>query len=126
MKTVINVNESIKATGAAAWSDDLTTQTTTDNCIECNKPTNSHLILLAWVDGQDTFVPVADHGDADAYGHVCHSCYRDFSGDAELLAERYTEKVTTLCDQYDVPVSMLVENPSEVQDRMDADDWDKL
>lgn len=108
------------------WRDDLTAKTDMDGCMVCGSPTNSHLLLFNWDEDAEVFRATTDHEDADAYGHVCHGCYSDEDGDHGPILQQYGLKVQRLCDEYDLPVRMLVMEPGEVQEIMDADDWDKL
>lgn len=108
------------------WRDDLTQQVDMDGCMVCGSPTQSHLLLFVWDEDGGIFRPVTDHGEADAYGHVCHGCYTDEDGDHGPILQQYTVRCHDLCTKYDVDVSMLVDQPDTVQDLMDADDWEQL
>lgn len=108
------------------WRDDLTTETDMDGCISCGSPTNSHLLLFVWDADDEVFRAVTDHAEADAYGHVCHTCYADEDGDHGPILQQYAVRAQRLTAKYDLDVSTLVEAPDDVQDMMDADDWGEL
>jgi hypothetical protein len=114
------------ATDTGKWRDDLTSKTDMDGCMSCGKPTNSHLLLFVWDDEAGVFRAVNNHQQADAFGHVCHGCYTDKDGDHGLILQEYARTVQELCDKYDLTVTRLINDPDDVKDVMDADDWGRL
>lgn len=99
------------------FRDDLKNRAETDSCLVCRKPTRSHVVLLTYDPDTDA-VAATDTLDAAAgFGVVCHTCYRDESGDADAVTAAYTDylrRVLSHPDTPDVTVREFVNQPMEL------------
>lgn len=96
------------------FSDDLTARTELDNCLVCSKGTRSHLVLIRYDEESGDMVAVDDRDDADGYGTVCHSCYRDHDGDADAVVASYNERLEAILDALGIDKQEVAERPDEV------------
>lgn len=90
------------------WADKFTGRLfSLEGCVICDKPTQSHLLLLVYdaemdaIEALDPDGHVAPLATADAYGTVCHSCYTDADGDADAVAAAYDERLDELLSSAD-------------------------
>lgn len=94
------------------FADHLKRKVDMDNCLVCSKPTKSHVVLIGYVDGD--MVAVESMDDADGFGAVCHTCYRDADGDADKVAALYNERLEAVLDAMGVDKETIAKNPDEV------------
>lgn len=85
-----------------------------DNCLVCSSPTRSHLILIAYNDETGDMEAVDTLEDADGFGTVCHGCYQDADGDAEVVMDTYNAKLDEILEVVGVSKERLAQDPDEV------------
>lgn len=90
-----------------------------DNCLLCDKPTNSHLVLLKYDEENNRIRRADDLEDSDAFGHVCHTCAGDRGMNADAIVAEYHGWISGLLSDHDVPLSDFVQRPGEVADEYD-------
>lgn len=90
------------------FDDALTGQIGQEACALCEKPTSSHAILLDYDEDEKRFVTVNTEDDAVTANArdramtvrtVCHSCYEEYDGDAEAVAEAYTKRIEDMAQK---------------------------
>lgn len=78
--------------------DQITSRLGTESCFRCEKPTQSHALLIAFDTDREEFVTVDNPDDADTVRSLCHTCYVDLDGDPERAAAVYDAYVRELAD----------------------------
>lgn len=96
------------------FADHLKGRADMDNCLVCSKPTKSHVVLIAYNEETADMEAVAARDDADGFGTVCHSCYRDADGDADTVVALYNERLDGVLDALGVDKEELSKRPDEV------------
>lgn len=87
------------------WADSYTSRLNDlEECLFCDKPTQSHILLLVYDSEDDRVVTldpettVGELNTADAYAVVCHGCHEEHDGDADAAAEAYDEHLEDTLD----------------------------
>lgn len=103
---------------APGWFDDLARNRDVEGCIVCEKPTKSHVLLLAYDVEADELRAAESQENAVAIGHVCHDDYTRLDGDAESMVAEYEEELRALCAEWDVTLRELVEEPEKAAEKV--------
>lgn len=98
----------------SGFADHLQSRVDMDNCLVCQSPTRSHVLLLAYEPDSDSMVAVDHKDDADGFGPVCHGCYTDADGDAEKVARLYDARLDELLDAVDATKEQLANDPESI------------
>lgn len=105
------------------WADQYASEVSNDSCIACQKPTQSHAVLMDYDEEIDELYPVSELDNALVPGRVCHTCYREHDGVAEAVVAEYQQRLRALCEQMGTTLREFVLEPENVSapDREEVD-----
>jgi hypothetical protein len=86
-----------------------------DGCLVCGRPTKSHVALIAYDDDTGAMVASESVEKADGFGTVCHGCYVDCDGDADLAAARYNDRLEPVLEALGITPEELAREPDRVE-----------
>lgn len=93
------------------FADHLKSKAEMDNCLVCQSPTRSHIVLLTFDPETGNMVAVDELDDADGFGTCCHGCYETADGDADAVAQQYNERLDAVLEYVGVDKEQLAKDP---------------